>query len=126
MNEENRNNILRGHCTSRIIYYCSCLQDLLFPLLAWTIEFVRNKITVSFSGIGEIHTHKSTALFDGSDSVVLVHCGAYLLDIQRIKDNRHLLTRSVNGISRMNAMADFAKKIGEGNYHSTLEHQHRS
>jgi hypothetical protein len=45
---------------------------------------------------------------------------AYLFDRRRLKDKNIYMTRLNEGESRMNAMADFAKKIGEGDYYSNL------
>ena len=90
-----------------------------FLVIAWTIEFIRQGVPVSVSGIGEIHNSNPLLYLPDLMPVLLV-AGAYLLDKQRIKTNNKYVAQISERDVRMNAMADFAKKMGEGDYHSQL------
>jgi PAS domain S-box-containing protein len=89
-------------------------------LVAWIIEFVRNKVLISIPGIGAVH-RMSPLLYLIDLLPVFFILAAYLLDRRRIKDKNTFVSRIEESESRMNAMADFAKQIGEGNYHSMLK-----
>jgi PAS domain S-box-containing protein len=114
MSEVNKNNILQDIVRTET-FVPAMITGLLFPIIAWIIEFVRNRVMFSVSGIGEIHRHNpSLYLLDLLPVFFII--GGYLLDLRRSKDKNMFVTRLNERDSRMNAMADFAKKIGEGDY----------
>jgi PAS domain S-box-containing protein len=118
MKEENRHNILADIVKSES-FITALLIGFTFPVIAWTIEFIRNRVNVSFPGIGLIHKQNPVLYLIDLAPVVLV-LGAYLIDRLRIKNFKEFQERIRERDVRMNAMAEFAKKIGEGNYKSNL------
>jgi hypothetical protein len=92
---------------------------LAFLIVAWTIEFIRNRVMISFAGIGTIHRQNLLLIVVDLLPFVFV-IAAYLTDRRRLKDKNHFVSRLSESDSRMNAMADFAKQIGSGNYHTQL------
>jgi PAS domain S-box-containing protein len=118
MKEENRHNILADIVKSES-FITALLIGFTFPVIAWTIEFIRNRVNVSFPGLGQIHEQNPILYLVDLAPVVLV-LGAYLIDKLRIKTFKEFQDRIRERDVRMNAMAEFAKKIGEGNYKSNL------
>ena len=118
MKEEKRNSILLAVVKSES-FVTALVLGLVFPLMAWTIEFIRHRITVSFTGLSEIHSTNPLLYIIDLAPVILV-IGVYMLDIQRHKTYNHFVSQISERDSRMNAMAGFAKQIGEGDYHSEL------
>jgi PAS domain S-box-containing protein len=118
MNEEKRNNILLDIFRTET-FITALVSGLIFPLVAWTIEFIRNRVPVSFVGIGTIH-HNNPVLWIIDLAPVLLVIGAYLLDKQRKKSTEHYISQLNERDSRINTMAEFAKQIGEGKYHTEL------
>ena len=118
MNEETKDTVLLQMLRSKIVVLAFSL-GLLFPIMAWTIEFIRNQVTVSFAGFGIIHSNNPLLyIVDLAPFVLMI--GAYLIDLQRLKSDSQFQSQINERDIRMNAMADFAKQIGEGNYHSDL------
>ncbi|HEX2393822.1 MAG TPA: GAF domain-containing protein, partial [Bacteroidales bacterium] len=118
MNEENRNNIITEIVKSDS-FITALLGGLSVPVIAWTIEFIRFRVNVSFIGVGEIHKSNPLLFLIDLTPFVLV-IGAYLLDKRRIRIENQYTTQIRDLDTRINAMAEFAKKIGEGDYHSQL------
>jgi PAS domain S-box-containing protein len=118
MNEEKRNNILLDIAKSES-FVPALVLGLVFPLMAWTIEFIRHRTAVSFTGLGEIHSNNPLLYIIDLSPVILV-LGSYILDRHRFKTFSNFISQINERDSRMNAMADFAKKIGEGDYYSEL------
>lgn len=118
MNEENKNNILQDVFKTET-FIKALLTGLLFLLVAWIIEFIRNRVMISFAGIGEIHRNDPLLYLIDLLPIFFI-TSAYLLDRRRLKEKKQFVSRLNESDSRMNAMADFAKQIGEGNYHSEL------
>jgi PAS domain S-box-containing protein len=118
MNEEKRNTILQDIINSEW-FMTALIAGLLIPLLAWSFEFVQNKVTVSITGIVRIHK-LSPSLWIVDLIPFLLILGVYFLDLRRRKENKLFTSRLQERDARMNTMADFAKQIGEGNYNSQL------
>lgn len=118
MNEEKRNNILADIVNSET-FVAALVTGISFPIIAWIIEFVRNRITISFAGIGTIHSNNPVLWIFDIAPLVLV-AGAYLLDNKRKKSTAHIVSQLSERDARINNMAEFAKQIGEGKYHTEL------
>jgi PAS domain S-box-containing protein len=118
MNEENKNNILLDVYKTET-FIAALVTGLSFLTVAWIIEFIRSRVMISFNGIGEIHRN-NPLLFAFDLLPLLFIAGAYLLDRKRLKEKNLFTSRLNESDARMNAMADFAKQIGAGNYHSQL------
>jgi len=118
MKEDNRHNILADIVKSES-FITALLGGLSVPVIAWAIEFIRFKVNVSFIGIGEIHKINPLLFLIDLTPFVLV-IGAYLLDRQRIRTNSQFVSQISEQETRINAMAEFARKIGKGDYHSQL------
>src|SRR5512133_1471435 len=118
MKEENRHNILADIVKSES-FIIALVIGIGVVAFAWTIEFIQNKANVSFIGLGVIHRHNLLLFLVDLTPFVLV-TGAYLLDRQRIKTNNEYVSRISELDAKINAMAEFAKKMGEGDYHTNL------
>ncbi len=119
MNEEKRNTILQDIIHSET-FITALVAGILFPLIAWSIEFVHGKVAVSLSGIGTIHKHESCIV-----DYLTWFLSCSLQDHISLISGRKETTdnwppSSVRRDARMNTMADFAQNIGEGNYTSKL------
>jgi PAS domain S-box-containing protein len=118
MNEEKRNTILQDIIHSET-FITALVAGILFPLIAWSIEFVHGKVAVSLSGIGTIH--KMSPVLWILDLVPFMFiAGSYLLDQRQKRNNGQLAIQLSERDARMKTMADFAQNIGEGNYTSRL------
>lgn len=118
MNEENKNSVLLNVFRTES-FLGALLSGLMFMLVAWILEFIRHKVLISFAGIGEIHRLNPVLYL--VDLLPLFFVGAaYLIDRHRLTEKVKFSSRLEESESRMNVMADFAKQIGEGNYHSEL------
>ncbi len=118
MSTENKNNIIQEVLRTET-FVAGLITGVTLTLLGWAIEFIRSRIHVSVAGIGGIHRSNPLLYIVDLLPLILV-IGAYLLDKRRLKDKIRYETRLNEGDARMNAMADFAKKIGEGDYRSQL------
>jgi PAS domain S-box-containing protein len=118
MNEEKRNNILAAIVNTET-FVSALVTGISFPIIAWIIEFVRNRITISFAGFGTIHSNNPLLWIIDMAPLVLV-TGAFLLDNKRKKSTAHVATQLSQRDARINNMAEFAKQIGEGKYHTEL------
>jgi PAS domain S-box-containing protein len=118
MNEDKKNTPLQNIINSEW-FIPALIAGIPFPLIAWSIELVRNKVAVSLSGIGEIHTLNPSLWLVDIVPFLLIGI-SYLRDLYREKENRQFIRQLRERDARMNTMADFAKQIGEGNYNSQL------
>lgn len=118
MNEETRNSIISDVVKSES-FLTALLGGLSAVILAWTVEFIRFSVNVSFIGVGQIHSSNPLLYIIDLAPFILV-VGAYLIDRQRIKSINKYTSQIGDRDARINAMAEFAKKIGEGNYHCDL------
>lgn len=118
MDEEKRNSIFNDIVKSEY-FIAALLIGLAFPITSWIIEFVRNNIAVSVFGFGKIHSINPLLYLVDMAPLVFI-AGAYFIDRQRIGDTGKYQQQIKERDIRLNAMADFAKKIGEGDYHSQL------
>ena len=118
MNEEKRNTSLRDILRSES-FNVSLVAGLVTVIVAWSIEFVRLRVTVSFAGIAAIH-NAAPVLWVVDFLPVLFIAGAYAIDYRRRKEAEMLQSKLTERDARMNTMADFAKQIGEGNYETRL------
>jgi len=119
MNDENKNTILRD-ITASEWFKPALIAGLVFPVLAWGIEFVRHRVAVNFTGIGEIHKNVPSLWLVDLIPLVLI-LGAYIIELQWKKEKKQFLDGLNERDARMNSMADFAKQIGEGKYNSHLD-----
>jgi PAS domain S-box-containing protein len=118
MSAENKNTILQDVLQTES-FVTGLLTGFSITIIGWIMAFIHDRVQVSFAGIGEIH--RGNPLLYMLDLMPLLFViGAYLLDRRRLKDKNMFETRLNEREVRMNAMADFAKKIGEGDYYSKL------
>jgi PAS domain S-box-containing protein len=118
MNEKNKNINLQDILKTET-FVPALVTGLLFLLTAWIIAFVHSRVMISFTGIGEVH-QKYPLLYIFDILPLFFIAGTFLLDRRRIKEKSYFASRISESDARMNAMADFAKQIGEGNYLSEL------
>ncbi len=118
MNEENKNSILSAIVKSES-FLIALLGGLSVVIFAWTVEFIRFRVNVSFIGVGDIHKNNPLLYLIDLTPFVLV-IGAYLIDKKRLQSHNEFTRQLRDRDVRLNAMADFAKKIGEGNYQTEL------
>ncbi len=117
MKEDNRN-ILNDIVKSES-FKLALTTGLAFPVLAWIIEFIRNKTSISLIGFIEIHSFNPLLYLADITPFVMVIV-AFMLDKYRISTDNEFVSQISERDARMNAMADFAKKMGEGDYKAEL------
>ncbi len=118
MNEEKRNTILQDIINSET-FVTALVAGILFPLIAWSIQFVHGNVAVSVSGIGTIHRNNPVLWILDIVPFIFI-AGSYFLDQRQKRIHGQLSTQLHERDARMNTMADFAQNIGEGNYTSKL------
>ncbi len=91
-----------------------------FPLMAWAIEFIRLKIAFGLKGIGLIHQMNPIIYLIDMVPFVLLPL-AYFFSLQWKKSKEDFQRRLSKRDERMALMAEFAKKIGEGDFKSALD-----
>ncbi len=116
--KEDKGNILNDIVKSES-FKLALKVGLAFPVLAWIIEFIRTKTSISIIGFAQIHSLNPLLYITDIAPFVMV-VGAYLLDKNRIITDNEFVSQITQRDARMNAMADFAKKIGEGDYKTEL------
>jgi PAS domain S-box-containing protein len=118
MDEESKIGI-RTFFKSKIVIY-SLLIGSLFPILAWTIHIIKNRIPVSLTAFVEMH-RDNPVLFVLYIIPVLFIITAYTINRQRDTEKSSFDNQIRERDLRLNKMAEFAKQIGEGNYNTDLE-----
>lgn len=118
MNEKPKNTAFHDVFHSET-FVTALVSGLSVTIIAWIIEFIRNKVMFSVQGIGTIH-RQSPLLYILDLMPLIFVVGAYLIDRRRLLNESKFLSQINESESRMNAMVDFAKKIGEGDYSSDL------
>ncbi|MBN2485855.1 MAG: PAS domain S-box protein [Bacteroidales bacterium] len=95
------------------------ITGLLFIVFSWIILFISSKTAISFSGIA--HIHKTSPVLYLIDFFPLIAIAfIFIIELKRKKEKEQL-TKEVDSREKlMDAMAGFAKEIGEGNFKSTL------
>lgn len=93
------------------------LIGLLFPLIAWIIQIINEKIFFSFNSIIYIHS-KTKILYIIDIAPIIISISAYFLSNYA----RNLYSNVSKNISRMNKLlennTDFANRIGKGDLHT--------
>jgi PAS domain S-box-containing protein len=118
MNKEKGNTILSELRRSYAVLIAT-VTGILFFLLAWIYLFISQQVPVSFSGISMIHKGNPLLwLFDFMPLAGIMV--GYVIDLNFKKFISAYTEQVSERDSRMNAMAEFAKQIGEGNYHTDL------
>lgn len=96
------------------------IMSFVFPFLAWTVEFVSNKIPVSLNGIAEIH--KNNLVLYIVDLAPFVLTSLVVFFTQMWHDYRASLKEQLKDRDqRMDKMAEFAKQIGVGKFDVDLD-----
>jgi PAS domain S-box-containing protein len=119
MNNENKKNILQNIYRSET-FITALIAGAGILLIAWTMQFIHDKVVISFAGFGRIH-HNNPLLYLIDLIPVIFITGTYLLDRRRLRDFDKFTSMLNERETRMNAMADFAKHIGERDYHYRLD-----
>ena len=117
--DEESNTGIRTFFKSKIVIY-SLLIGSLFPILAWTIHIIKNRIPVSLTAFVQMH-HDNPVLFVLYVIPVLFIITAYAINRQRENEKSSFDNQIRERDLRLNKMAEFAKQIGEGNYNTDLE-----
>ncbi|MBN2482318.1 MAG: PAS domain S-box protein [Bacteroidales bacterium] len=92
---------------------------LTFLLVTWIFEFIHTRTQVTFYGILEIHKNNPLLLI--FDSLPVFYVVVVYVFERRINKEKILSeSRFTELEERMNAMADFAQQIGQGNYQANL------
>jgi PAS domain S-box-containing protein len=92
----------------------------LIPIIAWIVEIVINKTTITPAGI--IQLHKSNPSLIVADIVPLVFIAlAAIIQYQQKESKENFDVKIEEQDRRLQDMAEFAKQIGEGNYTTSLD-----
>jgi PAS domain S-box-containing protein len=115
MDNENKKNILQNIYRSET-FITALIAAAGILLIAWTMEFIRSKVVISFAGFGRIHQNNPLLYIIDLIPVIFI-AGTYLLDRRRQRDHDKFTSMLNEREAKMNSMADFAKHIGERDYH---------
>jgi PAS domain S-box-containing protein len=91
----------------------------LFILLAWIIQIISSKAPISFEGIATIHKHNPVLYLVDIFPLIAV-LFIIVIDLKRSSDKKAYDKDIAAHEKRLDAMAEFAKRIGEGNFKSSL------
>jgi PAS domain S-box-containing protein len=91
----------------------------LFILLSWIIQLLLSKTPISFSGIAKIHNENPVLYLVDLFPIAAVLL-ILLIELKRNTEKHKFDEEITEREKRMDAMADFAKQIGEGNFKSSL------
>jgi len=92
---------------------------LTFLLVTWIFEFIHTRTAISFEGVAAIH--KNNPLLYIFDSLPVFYILVVAFFESRINKEKQQNLNSLTGLEqRMDAMAQFARQIGQGNYKATL------
>lgn len=91
----------------------------LFIILSWIIALLYSKIPISFSGIALIHK-QNPALFLTDLFPFFAVALVYIIDIKALFEKQHFDSEISERNMLLDAMAEFAKQIGKGNYETSL------
>jgi PAS domain S-box-containing protein len=92
----------------------------LILIIAWIIEIIANRISITPAGIIELH--KSTPVLILIDFVPLIIIGLVVLIRYQQKDTKESFDNKIEERDRsLKDMAEFAKQIGEGNFNATID-----
>jgi PAS domain S-box-containing protein len=116
--DENNTLMKQGFITKTMLW--AFVGGCLLPLAAWIIEIVRLKLSFSLSGLFRAHTN-SPLLWLLDVMPMLVFISAYFIEKKRLDEKEQFDAQINERDARLNAMAEFAKQIGEGNYNAKLE-----
>jgi PAS domain S-box-containing protein len=116
---ENNKSIINQILSSKAFWRALVLSSL-FPLVSWVLEILRTQVSFSFSGIVQIH--KANPVIWIVDLIPpLVILLVYMID-RRLDHERQQFDMQIHEQdARLNAMAEFSKQIGEGNYNVKLD-----
>lgn len=117
--EENKTDILTQLYSSKAIRW-TFLIGLLFPLLSWTIELIRIKVPFSFTGLAQIHKDNPVLWIMDLFPLLLI-IAVWYLEKNQMKGKQQFDNQINERDARLNAMAEFTKQIGEGNYNAKLD-----
>lgn len=96
------------------------IVSLLVIILAWIIQFLASHIPITFGNLAVIHK-KNPALFLIDFFPFISYLLLYVIELKR-KDEKDNFNKEIEKREQtINAMADFAKQIGEGNFKSQLD-----
>lgn len=118
MDDESKTGI-RTFFKSKIVIY-SLLTGSLFPILAWAIHIIKNRVPVSLTAFLEMH-RDNPVLFVLYVIPILFIITAYTINKQRENEKSSFDNQIRERDLRLNKAAEFAKQIGEGNYNTDLE-----
>ncbi|MBN2521799.1 MAG: PAS domain S-box protein [Bacteroidales bacterium] len=92
---------------------------LTFFLVTWIFEFIHTRTPITLHGIGQIH-HNNPLLWIFDSLPVFYIIVVYVFE-KRINREKTLSDSKFTELEeRINAMADFAQQIGQGNYQAIL------
>jgi PAS domain S-box-containing protein len=117
--EENKTPILNQVLSSRAIRWAFMI-GLLFPIISWIVEIIQTKLPFSISGLSQAHKD-SPVLWIMDIIPILLGIAAWSLENKQKKERQNIDDQINVRDARLNAMADFAKQIGEGNYNARLD-----
>ena len=102
------------------ILIIALIIGIFFPVMAWIIEIITNRIHISASSILKMHRENPILWF--VDFMPLVFLAiAYIIKERSSHEKEQFDIQISERDERLNKMAEFAKQIGEGNYDTKLD-----
>jgi PAS domain S-box-containing protein len=92
----------------------------LLPLVSWTIEIIKHKVTISPSGIIQMHADNPSLILMDIVPVILISLTS-IIHFHNKESRLQFDDKIKERDKRLEEMAKFAKQIGEGNYKTNLD-----
>src|SRR4030043_489516 len=117
--EEINKTIINKALSSRAIWW-ALISGSVFPVVSWILEIIRSQIPFSLSGLYQAH-RANPVLWIMDLIPILVIISVYTIEKKRDHEKQKFDAQIAERDARLNAMADFSKQIGEGNYNVKLD-----
>ncbi|MBN1413662.1 MAG: PAS domain S-box protein [Bacteroidales bacterium] len=117
--EENNKTILSQALSSQAIRW-AIISGSLFPVVSWILEIIRTHVSFSLSGLYQIH-RDNPVIWIMDIIPILVIVSVYTIEKKRNLEKQKFDQQINDRDARLNAMAEFSKQIGEGNYNAKLD-----
>jgi PAS domain S-box-containing protein len=117
---KDNNKTLLGQALSSQAIRWALILGLLFPVVSWVVEISRSRLPYSFAGLYQIH--KDCPVIWIIDLIPVLIVGlAFFIEKKRDLEKQRFDEQINERDARLNAMAEFSKQIGEGNYNAKLD-----
>lgn len=98
----------------------SLVIGFMFPIIAWGIHTILNKLPFSFKTLIKIHTDNPVLIIIDLVPFIIIFI-AYHFTKKRKSEKENFAAKIKERDIKLSKMAEFAKQIGEGNYQTSLD-----